>query len=100
MGRAGGAYFPDAEAEWYVVGGDEAALPAIGTLLEAMPSTMRAYVFAEVEDAAEEQALSSDAPFEVTWLHRENGAMPGRALAEAMKIVELPEGQWPHLGKL
>ena len=91
-GQAGGAYFPDAEADWYVVGGDEAALPAIGTLLEAMPSTMRAYVFAEVEDAAEEQELSSDAPFEVTWLHRENGAMPGRALAETMKAMALPEG--------
>ena len=56
-GQAGGAYFPDADADWYFIGGDEAALPAIGTLLDAMPSTMRAYIFAEVQDAAEEQEL-------------------------------------------
>ena len=91
-GQAGGAYFPETEAEWYVIGGDEAALPAICTLLEAMPSTMRALVFAEVRDAEEEQHLSSDARMEVNWLHREPGANPGRALVEALKTAHLPEG--------
>lgn len=91
-GQPGGAYFPDADAAWYVIGGDEAALPAIGTLLEALPSTMRAYVIAEVHDAAEEQEMESAATFEVTWLHREAGAKPGRALADAMRALELPEG--------
>lgn len=91
-GQAGGAYYPDTAAEWYIVGGDEAALPAICTLLEAMPPTMRAHVYAEVHDAGEEQALTSAAPFEVTWLHRENGGTPGTLLADAMKTVALPEG--------
>ena len=91
-GQPGGAYFPDAGAAWYVIGGDEAALPAIGTLLEVLPSTMRAYVIAEVHDAAEEQELESAAPFEVTWLHREAGARPGRALADTLKSASLPEG--------
>ncbi|MCY4623629.1 MAG: siderophore-interacting protein [Chloroflexi bacterium] len=91
-GSAGGAYFLDAEAEWYVIGGDEAALPAICTLLEALPPTMRAQVYAEVHDADEEQELSCAAPFQVTWLHRENRSTPGRLLAEAMKVAELPEG--------
>ncbi len=45
-GRAGGTYFPDMDADWYLIGGDETALPAIGTLLEALPSTMHACVLA------------------------------------------------------
>ena len=91
-GMAGGTYFPDTSAEWYVIGGDEAALPAIGTLLEAMPADMHAHVYAEVQDAAEEQQLSSAAQFAVTWLHRETGAPTGRLLADTMKAAELPEG--------
>ena len=91
-GMAGGTYFPDADAEWYVIGGDEAALPAIGTLLEALPPTMRALVYAEVHDAGEEQALTSPAEFRVTWLHRGDDPAPGALLAEAMKSVELPAG--------
>ncbi len=91
-GMAGGTYFPEDAAEWYVIGGDEAALPAIGTLLEAMPSSMRAIVYAEVHDAEEEQELTSAAEFEVTWLHRQGGSTPGRLLADAIKSVELPAG--------
>ena len=91
-GRAGGAYFPDADADWYVIGGDETALPAIGTLLELLPSAMRAYVLAEVRDADEEQDLNSDAELEVRWLHHMAGETPGRALAEAIKALELPRG--------
>ena len=92
-GRAGGAYFPDTSADWYVIGGDATALPAIGTLLDMLPSTMRAYVLAEVRDAGEEQALSSDAELEARWLHHLPGELPGRALADAMKAMELPRGK-------
>lgn len=90
---ASGTYLPDADAEWYVIGGDEAALPAIGTLLEALPANMRAIVYAEVHDAGEEQELTSPAEFEVTWLHRGEGPAPGSLLAAAMKSVELPAGE-------
>ncbi len=50
-GRPGGTYFPEVDADWYLIGGDEAALPAMGTLLEALPSSIRGYVLAEVPDA-------------------------------------------------
>ena len=91
-GRAGGTYFPNVDVDWYVIGGDETALPAIGTLLEALPSSMRAYVLAEVWDAEEEQEMWSAAELQVHWLHRRAGDMPGRALASAMGAVELPQG--------
>ena len=92
-GRPGGAYLPDVEADWYLIGGDEAALPAIATLLEALPSSMRAYVLAEVRDVDEELELESAAALHISWLHRQVGAMPGRALAGAMREAELPEGR-------
>ena len=92
-GRPGGAYFPDVDADWYLIGGDEAALPAIGTLLEALPASIRAYVVAEVRDADEEQEVESTAGLQILWVHRRAGEMPGRALAAAMREAELPQGR-------
>ncbi len=92
-GRPGGAYFPDVDADWYLFGGDEAALPAIGTLLEALPSSMRAYVLAEVRDADEELELESEAMLQIWWLHRRAGEMPGQVLAAALRQAELPQGK-------
>ena len=92
-GHAGGTYFPEENVDWYLIGGDEAALPAVATVLEAMPSSMRAYVLVEVHDADEEQALDSPAEMQVWWLHREQGETPGRMLAAAMCEAELPEGE-------
>ena len=86
-------YYPDMDMEWYLIGGDEAALPAMGTLLEALPPYMRAYVLAEVRDADEELPLESAAELSLTWLHRRDGEMPGRALAAAMRRFELPGGK-------
>ena len=80
-------------ADWYLIGGDEAALPAIGTLLEALPSSMRVHALAEVPNADEEQEQESAAALQIWWLHRKAGEMPGRALAAAMREAELPEGR-------
>lgn len=91
-GRSGGAYFPDVSADWYIIAGDETALPAIGTLLDVMPSTMHAYVLAEVKDEKEELALESAAEISKLWLHRADGQTPGRGLADSMKAIELPRG--------
>ena len=96
----GGTYFPDVDADWYLIGGDEAALPAIGTLLEALPSSIRAYVLAEVRHADEGLELESAAGLQIRWLHRRAGEMPGRALAAAMREAELPQGKKLRLGQL
>ena len=92
-GQAGGTYFPERNVSWYLIGGDEAALPAIGTVLEALPSSMHAQVLVEVHDADEEQVLNSPATMEVLWLHRHPGEMPGRMLANVLRGTELPEGE-------
>ena len=92
-GRAGGAYLPETDVDWYFIGGDEAALPAVATVLEALSPSMRAYVLAEVQDADEEQELTSPAELQVWWLHRKSGDVTGRALADAMREAVLPPGE-------
>lgn len=86
----GGAYAPDAGADWHLLAGDESALPAISVALEAMPDDVEARAFVEVSGPEEEQKIHSDV--EVVWLHR--GDRPvGEALVEAVRALEFPEGR-------
>ncbi len=71
-----------------LLAGDESALPAIGTILEALPAGVRATVCAEVADAAEEQRFDSAAEVTVCWVHRDRG----ESLLDAVRSAELPEG--------
>ncbi|ONI73269.1 hypothetical protein ALI144C_45995 [Actinosynnema sp. ALI-1.44] len=81
------AYQPDADAPWHLLIGDETALPAIGSIMRALPgATIRAFV--EIEDAAEQQDL------DVTWVHR-NGVPAGSSepLVNALSAAEFPDGK-------
>lgn len=91
--QPGGAHKVDAEANWYLIGGDEAALPAVATLLEALPASCAAHVFVEVADAAEEIELDSPARFQVTWMHH-GGATGrvGRSVEQAVRKFSFPAG--------
>ncbi|MGN5637500.1 siderophore-interacting protein [Streptomyces sp. AC154] len=71
-----------------LLAGDESALPAIGTILEALPAGARATVCAEVADAAEEQRFDSAAEVTVCWVHRDRGA----SLLDAVRSAALPQG--------
>jgi NADPH-dependent ferric siderophore reductase len=86
-------YQIDPDADWFLLAGDDAALPAIETILEALPAGARARVVLEVADEHEERTLSTAARLDITWLHR--GAQPGQAdiaLEAAMRAIELPAG--------
>ncbi|MGW6918982.1 siderophore-interacting protein [Kitasatospora sp. NPDC054939] len=76
-----------------LLAGDETALPAVATLVEALPAGARAVAYLEVADAAEEQALATDADLTVHWLHRD-GTPPGHSdlLPQALRAAEFPEG--------
>lgn len=89
----GGAYRVE-PADWYLLAADDAGLPALGTILDALPAEAKAIVFAEVADAAEERPLQSAAQVHLTWLHRnETGEPPGRALERALRGASLPAGE-------
>jgi len=86
-------YQIDPDADWFLLAGDDAALPAIETILDALPAEARVRAVLEVADAREERPLSTAAQLEITWLHR--GAHPARAgaaLEAAIRAMPFPAG--------
>ncbi|HVV25137.1 MAG TPA: siderophore-interacting protein [Pseudonocardiaceae bacterium] len=91
----GGAYAPSPEADWHLLVGDEAALPAIGAALEALPDGAPAVVFALVEDESEIQKLTTPGDVDIRWLLRSDHPSPeaaGEALVAAVRGLEFREG--------
>lgn len=72
----GGAYTPDPDADWHLLVGDDAAIPAIAAAVAAMPADAVGTVLLEVDGDADHVELNQPAGVEVTWLHRD-GATPG-----------------------
>lgn len=92
MGPAKG-YEVDTEAPWYVLLGDDAALPAIETILDAMPATTRVSVFLEVAAPDEARPLPGPAQTEVHWLPRgDDATRAGEALLAAIGNFSWPPG--------
>jgi NADPH-dependent ferric siderophore reductase len=90
MGATGG-YDLDAGPSHHLLVGDEAALPAIATILERLAEDARADVFLEAGDPSAELALDTAAGAEISWLHRGgNGSRPGDLLVEAVRSFDWP----------
>ena len=93
VGGPGLNYQIDPDADWFLLIGDDAALPAIETILEELPADARVRALLEVADEREERPLATAAQLDITWLHRD--ARPGRAdaaLEAAVRAIELPAG--------
>ncbi len=93
MGPAPG-YRIDTGADWFVLAGDDTALPAIETILAELPARARALVFVEVVDGGEARELRSPARVDVQWVVRPGEpAPPGQALDAALRALPaLPPG--------
>ncbi|WP_371130963.1 siderophore-interacting protein [Arthrobacter sp. SDTb3-6] len=87
----GGAYRPNPDADWYLLGGDEAALPAIAAALEALPAGAVGYAYLEVDTEADIQPIAAPAGVEVVWLFR-RGATPD---ASTLLADAVAGGPWP-----
>lgn len=93
MGGPKGSMLPADDFDWYLLVGDETALPAIARRLEELPVGSRALVFAEVAGAADEIALSTSADLQLHWIHRDAGeAGAGWGLETALAACTLPKG--------
>jgi NADPH-dependent ferric siderophore reductase len=78
MSGAGGAYRPDPASDWHLLAGDESALPAICSALEALPDDARGLAYLETSDPGEYLDAKPPAGVEVVWLHRPHpGSQPG-----------------------
>jgi NADPH-dependent ferric siderophore reductase len=90
----GPGYAIDDEADWYVLIGDDAALPAIETILAALPPEMPVTVLLEAAGADEARPLAGPAHADVRWFAREAGDQyaAGSALLAAVDGFVWPEG--------
>lgn len=66
----GGAYRPNAAADWHLFAGDEAGLPAISAALEALPPGAVGKAFIEIEGPQDEIELVKPDGVDLTWVHR------------------------------
>ncbi|MCB0858671.1 MAG: siderophore-interacting protein [Solirubrobacterales bacterium] len=96
----GGAYSPDPDADWHLLAGDDAAIPAISVALSRISPDRKTFVILEVEDEADQadlesaSGLSTPAGQPIIWLHRkgdEHTAQP--RILEAIKPLDLPDGR-------
>lgn len=89
----GGGYAPDPGADWHLFAGDDAALPAIASALEALPADARGHALLEVDGEADHLDLVAPEGVQVRWLHR-GGAEPGTTtlLADAVREIEWLDG--------
>ncbi|WP_432112174.1 siderophore-interacting protein [Streptomyces sp. YPW6] len=86
---------PLPEARRMLLAGDETALPAVATVLEALPAGTGAVVYAEVADAAEERELPPAAGgAEVRWVHRDRGGSLVDAVRGAGADLDGVDAAW------
>jgi NADPH-dependent ferric siderophore reductase len=84
LSGAGGAYHPDAGSDWHLLAGDESALPAICSALEALPGDARGIAYLETSDPGEYLDATPPRGVEVIWLHRPQPGSRPRLLADAL----------------
>ncbi|OQM74337.1 siderophore-interacting protein [Manganibacter manganicus] len=78
-------------ADWYLLAGDETALPAIARILEELPGGTKAVVRIEVANAQERQVLRSVADVDLQWLCRDSlSAGTEQPLVDAVRAVDMP----------
>lgn len=87
MTGPGGGTVP--AADWYLLMGDETALPAIARILSELPQQARAVVRIEIADEAEIQPLVTPAHLDLRWLLR-RGRPAGGRLPSALRATDWP----------
>lgn len=85
----GGAYAPNASADWHLLVGDESALPAIAAALAKVPTGTPVTAVVEVANATEELPLKTEGELTLRWLHRD----AGEALPDAVRALDWRGGQ-------
>lgn len=87
----GSGYDPDPAAPWFVIAGDESALPAMATIVEALPDAATAHVVAEVPSPLDRIDLVSPGRLITTWLERD-GQPSGQLLEAELRAMHVPVG--------
>jgi NADPH-dependent ferric siderophore reductase len=80
--------------DWYLMIGDETALPGIARRLGELPRAARAIAMIEVDGPSDEQPLAAGPNAEIIWLYRDTAPSDETSLLEnAVRALALPEGE-------
>ena len=88
----GGRFSLEPVADHWWLAADESAIPAVGTLLAALPETATVDVHIEVDGPDDEIELAGAAKSTITWHHRRASGTFGAELAEAARAAVIPDG--------
>lgn len=93
IGGPRGSLVVPAAYDWYLLAGDETALPALGRRIEELPAGSKVIAIIEVESVAEEQRFQTRTDLSLTWVHR-NGRSAGTTnlILDAIKDLTFPAG--------
>ena len=86
-------YVIDPSAAWFLLAGDDTAIPAISTILEGLPASATAHVFIEVADRTDEVGIPAHPNTTITWLHRgPEVSRAGAPLEASVRGYQMPAG--------
>ncbi|HTN63458.1 MAG TPA: siderophore-interacting protein [Devosia sp.] len=79
--------------DWYLLAGDETALPALGRRIEELPAGAKVLTVIEVASPAEEQRFKTATDLSLTYVHR-NGRPAGTTtlILDAIRAAQFPAG--------
>ena len=93
VGGPRGSFVLTDDFDWYILIGDETALPAIGRRLEELRSGAPVIVVATVAGSEEEQVFETETALETRWIHRPLARASDPApLLDAIRSLPLPAG--------
>jgi NADPH-dependent ferric siderophore reductase len=93
MSDARGGYAIADDIEWMLLAGDMSAVPAIATILEALPENVRAKICVDVRDVADLSVLPARSRTELHWSIQGHGARaPRGTLLALIRAVGIPPG--------
>ena len=88
----GGRFSLEPAADYWWLAADESALPAVATLLEALPEAATVDVHIEVDGPDDEIELAGPAKTTITWHRRRDRGAFGAELAESAQAAAIPDG--------
>ncbi|CAL9380126.1 Vibriobactin utilization protein ViuB [Nocardiopsis dassonvillei] len=87
-------YLPPEDADWQLLVGDESAVPALLSIVEAAPRDLRAEVFLEVPESSDIREVEVPGGVNLHWLPRDGGGgVPGELALRTVLAAEPPEGR-------
>jgi len=90
IGGPRGSFVIPTGFDWFLMIGDETALPAIGRRLEELPAGTRVTVVVEVDADAQTIAFQTQADADIVWVRRRGRA---DALETAVRRLAIPPGE-------